>query len=61
MIFHHKITLSKLMVIHMARVVLDAGHGGVNPGAVYNGRQEKDDALRLTLAVGQLLENTEKS
>lgn len=38
-------------------VVLDAGHGGVNPGAVYNGRQEKDDALRLTLAVGRLLEN----
>lgn len=38
-------------------VVLDAGHGGSNPGAVYNGRQEKDDALRLTLAVGRLLEN----
>lgn len=46
------------MVIPMAyTVVLDAGHGGANPGAVYNGRQEKDDALRLTLAVGQLLEN----
>lgn len=41
----------------MATVVLDAGHGGSNPGAVYNGRQEKDDALRLTLAVGELLEN----
>lgn len=38
-------------------IVLDAGHGGANPGATYNGRQEKDDALRLTLAVGQLLEN----
>lgn len=38
-------------------VVLDAGHGGSNPGAVYNGRQEKDDALRLTLAVGELLKN----
>ena len=46
------------MVIFMAyTVVLDAGHGGANPGATYNGRQEKDDALRLTLAVGQLLEN----
>lgn len=32
------------------------GHGGVNPGAVYNGRQEKDDALALVLAVGQILE-----
>lgn len=40
----------------MPLVVLDAGHGGVNPGAVYNGRQEKDDALNLTLAVGNILE-----
>ncbi len=38
-------------------IVLDAGHGGANPGAVYNGRQEKTDALNLTLAVGKLLEN----
>ena len=37
-------------------IALDAGHGGANPGATYNGRQEKDDALRLTLAVGRLLE-----
>lgn len=40
----------------MALVVLDAGHGGSNPGAVYNGRQEKDDALALTLEVGRILE-----
>ncbi len=40
----------------MAFVVLDAGHGGENPGAVYNGRREKDDALALTLAVGRILE-----
>ncbi len=40
----------------MALVVLDAGHGGNNPGAVYNGRREKDDALSLTLAVGRILE-----
>jgi len=40
----------------MPLVVLDAGHGGANPGAVYNGRQEKDDALNLTLAVGEILE-----
>lgn len=37
-------------------IILDAGHGGQNPGAVYMGRQEKDDALRLTLAVGDILE-----
>ena len=40
----------------MAFVVLDAGHGGENPGAVYNGRREKDDTLALTLAVGRILE-----
>ena len=40
----------------MALVVMDAGHGGSNPGATYNGRQEKDDALALTLAVGRILE-----
>lgn len=38
-------------------VVIDAGHGGTtDPGAVYQGRQEKDDTLRLALAVGNLLE-----
>lgn len=40
----------------MALVVLDAGHGGENPGAIYNGRQEKDDTLALTLAIGRILE-----
>ncbi len=35
--------------------MLDAGHGGAEPGAVYNGRQEKDDNLNLTLAVGDIL------
>lgn len=39
------------------RVVIDAGHGGVEPGAMFYGRREKDDALRLALAVGQILEN----
>lgn len=37
-------------------IMLDAGHGGSNPGAVYNGRQEKDDALAMTLAIGEILQ-----
>ena len=41
----------------MPLIVLDAGHGGANPGAVYQGRQEKDDALALTMAVGRILED----
>ena len=36
--------------------MLDAGHGGRDPGAVYNGRQEKIDTLSLTLAIGQILQ-----
>ena len=42
----------------MPLVVIDAGHGGNNPGAVYRGRQEKDDTLALSLAVGRILEET---
>ena len=44
--------------MNMARVVIDAGHGGRDPGAVYKGRQEKDDVLDLALAVGEILENS---
>lgn len=39
------------------RVVIDAGHGGSDLGASYEGRNEKDDNLNLALAVGQILEN----
>ena len=38
-------------------IMLDAGHGGRDPGAVFNGPQEKDDTLRLTLAIGEILQN----
>lgn len=41
----------------MAKVILDAGHGGPEPGAMYEGRQEKDDNLQLALAVGEILQN----
>ena len=37
-------------------IALDAGHGGSDPGATYNGRAEKDGTLRLTRAVGKILE-----
>ena len=39
----------------MAKVVMDAGHGGSDPGAVSDGRREKDDNLALALAVGSIL------
>lgn len=37
-------------------IMLDAGHGGSDPGAVYQERNEKDDTLRLTLMVGEILQ-----
>ena len=41
----------------MARkVIIDAGHGGVEPGAVYEGRKEKDDTLQLAFDLGNALE-----
>ena len=39
------------------RITIDPGHGGSDPGATFNGRQEKDDALALAMAVGRLLSN----
>lgn len=39
------------------KIILDPGHGGSDPGATYSGRQEKDDALSLAMAVGALLQN----
>ena len=39
------------------KVKIDAGHGGTkDPGAVFEDRMEKDDTLRLALAVGRILE-----
>lgn len=38
------------------KVVLDAGHGGKDPGAMKNGVKEKDVVLAVVLKVGKLLE-----
>lgn len=37
-------------------VVLDAGHGGKDPGKVSHGHNEKDIALKIVLAIGKELE-----
>lgn len=37
-------------------IIIDAGHGGYDNGASYEGRKEKDDNLKLALAVGEILE-----
>lgn len=41
----------------MATIALDAGHGGMDYGAVYEGRREKDDNLELTMLVGEKLKD----
>ncbi len=43
------------------KIVLDAGHGGYDSGAVYDERIEKEDNLNLTLAVGEILENNDEN
>ena len=38
------------------RIIIDAGHNGLtDPCAVFNGRRESDDTLRLANAVGEIL------
>lgn len=39
----------------MAMICLDYGHGGVDPGAVYRGRKEKDDNLQIGRLVAKRL------
>lgn len=39
----------------MKKIFIDPGHGGNSVGAVYKGRLEQDDCLRLSLAVKSLL------
>lgn len=41
-------------------VVLDAGHGGKDPGKVAHGYNEKDIALKIVLQIGKILEKDEK-
>ena len=50
-------TASLNPVIYKTVVCLDAGHGGDDVGAEYNGRYEKDDDLAMTLAVKEEFEN----
>lgn len=51
------ILIQKGIEVIMAKFVIDAGHGGSDNGATYEGRREKDDNLRLALAVGEILED----
>lgn len=41
----------------MAKICIDAGHGGSDPGAVAHGRKEKDDVLKLAKKIQVLLQD----
>ena len=43
-----------IILAEIRRVMIDAGHGGEEPGSIYEGRREKDDNLKRALAVGEL-------
>ena len=45
----------------MAKWLIDPGHGGADSGAIYKGRRECDDVLKLALRVGELLKNNNEN
>ena len=49
------ITVAAVILNDTAQVVIDAGHGGHDVGAEYNGRYEKDDNLAVALFVADKL------
>jgi N-acetylmuramoyl-L-alanine amidase len=55
---HKKFTgsLIEQLGLKIRTVMLDPGHGGKDPGAVSNGRQEKDINLRMAKILGNMLE-----
>lgn len=44
-----------LEYVNGKKIILDAGHGGIDGGARYYGLQEKDITLAITLALGKIL------
>ncbi len=57
-LFFVAFSLSSYSQSNKFKVTLDAGHGGKDFGACYNGHIEKNVALAVTLKVGKILENT---
>lgn len=55
---HHIIIWNeyKMRLVMAIKIMIDAGHGGYDNGATYEGRLEKNDNLELALAVGEILQ-----
>ena len=56
LIFSSFISNDEITTTEKFVVVLDAGHGGKDPGNLGNGYREKDIALKVVLAIGKELE-----
>lgn len=48
-------------VFHIKTVVIDAGHGGKDPGCMAGGQREKDIALNIALKVGKMITDSLKN
>ena len=46
----------RIILAKQNSVIIDPGHGGSDPGAVYGNRREKDDTLALAYDIGNALE-----
>lgn len=60
MLLLFEITMGFSQNLPKFKVVLDAGHGGKDPGAVKNGIREKDVALDVVLKIGKILEKNKE-
>lgn len=60
MLLLFEITIGFSQNLPKFKVVLDAGHGGKDPGAVKNGIREKDVALDVVLRIGKILEKNKE-
>jgi N-acetylmuramoyl-L-alanine amidase len=54
-LFQHETIAINIENALIRRIVIDAGHGGVDPGALGNKAKEKDIVLSIALKVGQLI------
>ena len=46
----------RIILAKQNSVIIDPGHGGSDPGAIYGNRREKDDTLALSYDIGNALE-----
>ncbi len=49
-------SLVEQLGLKVKTIMLDPGHGGKDPGAVFNGKHEKDIVLKMSRVLGKMLE-----